>query len=551
MTTYSVFAIGAAATGTGTLNPAVPAGTLTGKLMLLCAAASTATETITTPSGYTLIKQGSVNGFAIFGKIGTVSESAPSVTFSGSGGHAAFIVALTSSDGWPAIGSVLVDSSSGNNSSGITGGRYGSLTVTRENLCGVQFMGKNTTTGGATAVAVTSGYTAAGTAFNNGAGGITIGAQLFNGSPTVATGMAQNDVAITGNTQSTLSHRRISLSFAPASVSYAHDASSRIDSPYNGLSLALLTGMAAKGDTAAFESGDTYDYNGTPPSGVTVADFGEITITAAAFTAAGGTITLPMIFRDANGSGDGIYTYSVVFSMPVNAMRAGGTWGFTGTARLRTINNIRAGINWGFQGGAYLTITGGRNVPFDGNLNDAALIPVIFADLGFDSAHLYVHTDLGTITTGGHDWLGVGSFASISGIEETDDGTPTGMSLTLSGIDTTILTAALTEAYMDRPVVIYLAVRDMVTGAISSLHQLASMKMDSMVINAGNETARISLNTESEWINFDKSLMRYLSDSNEQLNYPGALGLIYLDDMINAKITIGSKQTLTFGVDSK
>lgn len=553
MTTFTVIGAGTASTGSGSVTPGVHASTASGDLILACIAAAPGSQTISHSGSYTLVKQGSLNSFVIYGKIAGGSETGETWTFSASGAHAAFTVTIRSSDGWPAIGSALVDSAVGHNGSGATGQKYVALTVTSENLCGIQFAGKNTTTGGATAVAVTSGYTAAGTAFNNsGGGGITLSAQMFNGSPTIMSGMPVNLVAITGNTESTTTNRGISLSLAPAAVAFTYDASSRIDSPYNALpeipaNIGLLSG---------YEAGDTFEWDdahGSIPSGVTLGDNGYLDITTAAFVAAGGTVTIYIKLRDANGDGDGIITYALAFAQPVNAIRGGGDWGWeTGGAGLTSLQNIRGGGNWGWVGGGFLTLIGGRNVPFDGYLTDPAIVPVWFVDLAFDSGHVYLHTDLGTITTLGHDWLGVGTLGSIGEIEETDDGSPTATSLTLSGLDQNLLESALTEAYFDRFVTIYLGVRDTVTGALATTPmQIAVRRMDDMQVASGSQASTITLHTESEMISMKRSLVRYFSDSQLQSEHPGALGFRYLASMVNARITIGSKQTITFGVDSK
>lgn len=175
-------------------------------------------------------------------------------------------------------------------------------------------------------------------------------------------------------------------------------------------------------------------------------------------------------------------------------------------------------------------------------LDDAEIHPVFLVDLGFDDAHLYVHTDLGDISYGGHTYLGVGALGNVKSIEERDDNTPSAVTLQLSGIDTTILNEALTQQYYDRPAVIYLALRNIVTGAIiSTPFEVFSGRMDLMKITSGGPTSTVEISVESELIEWNRSLNRYFSDTELQRLYPGDLGFKYLSSMANLRVTVGNK----------
>lgn len=323
--TYSVFATGAVSTGNDDLTPAVPAGTLTGKLMLLFCSSANATDDAvqSTPAGWTLFKAGINNTCMLYGRIGTASESAPTINWLYNfNAKIAWITALTCSAGWPAIGSVLADSMAGNNVS-VTGQRYGALTITQEGCCGAAFGAKNIDDGGsnpATAVAVTSGWTACGAGFRNTAGeGIAGSGQIMNTLPTIAGGIPENNETITGNSTSAF-QRRITVTLKGVqATSFALDASSRVETPYSGLPLFLLDAMVANGNTGAFQAGDTYEEDASKariPAGaqVTVAAFGVVTI---AFDNPNPVpVTVFFRFKDANGSGDGIYNYGLTFYPP-------------------------------------------------------------------------------------------------------------------------------------------------------------------------------------------------------------------------------------------
>jgi hypothetical protein len=172
--------------------------------------------------------------------------------------------------------------------------------------------------------------------------------------------------------------------------------------------------------------------------------------------------------------------------------------------------------------------------------------------MAFDEGVLYMHTDLGDVAFGGNTYLGAGDLGSIEGIEERDDGSPTGFTLRLSGIDTTLLNEALIYNYFDRAVTVYLGVRDITTGAmVTTPFEIAVGKMDQMRVMTGTSpTSVIEIPCESEMIELDRSLNRYFSDTELQRNYSGDLAFQYLADMVNAKVTIGSKTLVTFAQNS-
>ena len=309
----------------------------------------------------------------------------------------------------------------------------------------------------------------------------------------------QNDQATTGNTDNEFA-RWITVTISGVQTTgplYTYDASHRETSPYSGLPLSLLSRIGT------FDTDDSYQQNGDEtPAGAdfTIGDFGVLTLVTL-------PVSIPFIFNDASTGED--YTYTLSFSLPSpgSAIRGGGVSISTGYGKLHTLNKIRGGGLSAAMGGGFITLSGGRTVPFTANLNDAFIVPVIFAELEFDSQTRYLHNDLGTITTLGHDWTGVGTFGSIEPLQERDDQSPTGTTLRLSGIDSVLLEEALVENYRDRPVTIYLGIRDATTGALTTAPmELFTGRMDQMRASAGGQTMSVEIVVESEMIDFQKAL---------------------------------------------
>ena len=94
---------------------------------------------------------------------------------------------------------------------------------------------------------------------------------------------------------------------------------------------------------------------------------------------------------------------------------------------------------------------------------------VTFVKLAFPSGTVYLHNSIGTYTFGGNDYLGVGDLGAISPLEEGADISPYQITLSLSGLDSTIAGAALTEDYYMHAVTVLLGVLN-ADDALSLIH---------------------------------------------------------------------------------
>lgn len=206
--TYTVQGVSAAVTNTGTANlaPTMPTHA-TGDMICEFSGSRTDSDTLaTTPSGYTLIGTSAGGGYTVYCKVATSSsEATQNIAYGASAAHIAYLVVLRSSTGWPAVASALVHGpQTGNNTTASV--IYRALTgVTTDNALLIQFGGKQTTStdGAATAVTLTSGWTAAGFGYNSAASGLVIAGQVKE--QATAADIPQNTETSTGNTTNAVS----------------------------------------------------------------------------------------------------------------------------------------------------------------------------------------------------------------------------------------------------------------------------------------------------------------------------------------------------------
>jgi hypothetical protein len=140
---------------------------------------------------------------------------------------------------------------------------------------------------------------------------------------------------------------------------------------------------------------------------------------------------------------------------------------------------------------------------------DGDEIDVFYAvDLAFDAGNMRLWTGYGNKTIGGQTYTGTGNLLTIDGLEEASDLSARGTTLTLNGLDSTIINYALTEEYQGRLVKIY-------WGVGSETVEVFSGYMDKMTIQDAAESVTISLTVESRLIALERAnVRRYTRESH-------------------------------------
>lgn len=169
-------------------------------------------------------------------------------------------------------------------------------------------------------------------------------------------------------------------------------------------------------------------------------------------------------------------------------------------------------------------------------LRDDDVEPFFLVEMQFDSGTERLHTGLGTITWDSRTWIGAGSFARVGVIEEGAELSPFAMEIGLSGVDQTILDIAMAESYFMRLVTIYLGAMDANAQVIDAGEFFFGYMMN-MDVSLGDpdEGDSIMLTCESEAAVIERSPDLKYTDAQLQSEYPGDLGLEYVDQMVDAK----------------
>ena len=165
--------------------------------------------------------------------------------------------------------------------------------------------------------------------------------------------------------------------------------------------------------------------------------------------------------------------------------------------------------------------------------------PITLVQCAFDSGNLNLWSGIGDLTVSGVDYVGAGSLLSIGEIAETSELSANGITVTLSGVTSPLLSKARDEDYQGRELKVLLGAMDAVNGVISNPIVVFSGFMDTMVINDGGETSTIQVTVENRLIEFERTRVRRYTAEDQKIDFPTDKGLEFVAEMEEKEIVWG------------
>lgn len=137
----------------------------------------------------------------------------------------------------------------------------------------------------------------------------------------------------------------------------------------------------------------------------------------------------------------------------------------------------------------------------------------------FDTDTLYVWSGDYDLSLDGNTYTGAGTLLSISNIEDTLELKSSGLSVSLAGMDATVLDLALTENYQNRFITVYLGYLSGGTDTVAGTMTLFKGRMQSMTINDDPNGSTISVDAENRLIDLQRpSNLRYTKESQQGIS---------------------------------
>lgn len=169
--------------------------------------------------------------------------------------------------------------------------------------------------------------------------------------------------------------------------------------------------------------------------------------------------------------------------------------------------------------------------------SDAEVLPIFAIDFAFDSGNVRFWSGIGDVVIDSNVYTGSGSVISISTIEESSEISAKGVTITASGLDSSVIAFALNEAYQNRTVTIH--VGTISESMVPDTYVLFRGRMDTMDLVEDGTTSTLSINAENRLIDLQRPRIRRYTNEDQKSLYPADIGLEMVDDLQDMSIDWG------------
>ena len=155
---------------------------------------------------------------------------------------------------------------------------------------------------------------------------------------------------------------------------------------------------------------------------------------------------------------------------------------------------------------------------------------------------LNLWTGYNTITIDGTEYFPSGNLLSISPIDESADIRANGIKIGLSGLDSSIISSALTEDSQGKIVKVFFGVLETSSNAtvvVDTPYQTFEGFIDTMSILEDGNTAQVSVNVENKLIALERPINRRYTDQDQKNLFAGDKGLEFVESLQDKVVAWG------------
>jgi hypothetical protein len=167
--------------------------------------------------------------------------------------------------------------------------------------------------------------------------------------------------------------------------------------------------------------------------------------------------------------------------------------------------------------------------------NAASTYVAFLAEFEFASGFVYFTSSPTTVTWSGKTYVGLGNFASVEEIKESEELQAIGLKFSLSGANATIANIALTEHVQGKLAWLYVAFMN--DGSIISDPVLEfAGRVDTMIVNESEGQTNIVLNVESRMADWQRPNVRRFNAVDHQKDHPNDKFFDFVELMVEKEI---------------
>lgn len=182
----------------------------------------------------------------------------------------------------------------------------------------------------------------------------------------------------------------------------------------------------------------------------------------------------------------------------------------------------------------------GRSISDDfiSQIDSMEVTPVIFLQLQFDDGNLNLWSGYYDTSFNGDLYVGSGNVLAVDRIEETQDFRATSVTFALNGLNSSVISAALTANYQGRPAVMWFAVLNS-SNQVQASYQLFEGRMDVLTFSDNGDTADFAVKCESNLVDIRKVRERRYTPEDHKIDHEVDVGLEFTPKIQDIEIQWG------------
>lgn len=143
--------------------------------------------------------------------------------------------------------------------------------------------------------------------------------------------------------------------------------------------------------------------------------------------------------------------------------------------------------------------------------------PIMLAKVNTSGGDVLVWTGIGDLSYDGDTYIGTGTFAGVSQVSERTDLSASGITFSLSGIPSALISTALGQVQHGRSCQLWMALLNLSTGAlISDPYELFAGFSDVTTITEQADTSTISIQAENRLVDLERPRIRRYTDEDQK-----------------------------------
>jgi len=180
-------------------------------------------------------------------------------------------------------------------------------------------------------------------------------------------------------------------------------------------------------------------------------------------------------------------------------------------------------------------------------ITDGRVVPFIMAAITTNTGTVRVWNGAGTLTSSiegsSNDYNGVGHFGGVSAIGESMDLVANGMTLSLSGIPSSLISAALDDIRQGSSARVWFGLFDNSNGAvIADPYEIFTGVTDVPSIDEGGETSTIQIVCENKLASLRRIKVRRYTKEDQRRDYPNDKGFDFVQSIQDREILWGQSR---------